>query len=140
MRRTETEPSPSSLGLKPRITVFHCCNAASDVASGNGSCEIKSVKMPCSSASREVFFLRAFEAGADAVVVLVCPEGKCAHVNGILRAARRVERVKRLVNDIGLDGRRLSIHNVAPGDRSAAERVVRQTVEELAVLGRNPAA
>ena len=71
---------------KPQITVFHCINAL-----GNSElldfdqCDIKGIKLPCSSLSRELVLLKAFEAGADAVVVLVCPEGTCRYLQGNLR-------------------------------------------------------
>lgn len=126
---------------RPRIAVFHCFNALSESSFlEKGDIEIRGVKMPCSSITREVFLLRAFEAGADAVVVLVCPVGRCRHLEGNIRAAKRVARVKKLVDEIGLDGRRLNIFNIAPGDKSAVERIINQTVHDLAGLGPNPAA
>jgi F420-non-reducing hydrogenase iron-sulfur subunit len=73
-------------GFTPRITVFHCINTfgegdASPLAGGEKFVS-KFVKLPCSSMVKDVFLLRAFEAGADAVVVLVCPEGACRYVEG----------------------------------------------------------
>jgi len=125
----------------PRITVFHCFNALGDDSfTDNAAADIKSVKMPCSSIIREVFLLRAFEAGADAVIVLACPEGQCHYVEGNIRAAKRVARMKKLVDEIGLDGRRLNLFNITPGDRSAAGQIINKTVAELAGLGPNPAA
>ncbi len=54
--------------FQPKITLFHCFNALSTTSSlGKGDYEVHEVKMPCSSLTREVFLLRAFEAGADAV-------------------------------------------------------------------------
>lgn len=96
--------------------------------------------MPCSSITHEVFLLRAFEAGADAVVVLVCPEGQCRYLEGNVRAAKRVARMKKLVDEIGLDGRRLNIFHIPLRDKSAVERIINQTVCDLASLGPNPAA
>lgn len=127
--------------FRPKITVFHCVNALGDTPlAGNGNFDLHAVKMPCSSMTREVFLLRAFEAGADAVVVLVCPEGQCHYVDGNLRAAKRVAYVKRLVDEIGLDGRRLNVHNIGLGDAAAAENIIGQTARDAAALGRNPAA
>ncbi|MDO8472466.1 MAG: hydrogenase iron-sulfur subunit [Dehalococcoidia bacterium] len=126
---------------KPRITVFHCLNVLGDSElHSNGSFELRSVRMPCSSITREVYLLRAFESGSDAVILLVCPEGQCHYIEGNIRAARRVARVKKLVDEIGLDGRRLNLYNISPGDRSAVDRIIEQTVHDLAILGPNPAA
>lgn len=127
----------------PQITVFHCINAFTENAplpfvAGN-DVEIKFIKLPCSSMVKDVFLLRAFEAGADAVVVLVCPEGQCHYVEGNIRAKKRVAWVKNLLDDIGIDGRRLSLSNVTAGDTAAATQIIDGALKNLAELGPNPA-
>ena len=138
--RTAGEVNLSKRASQPRITVFHCCNA---IAGPGGlediGGELKTVTMPCSSMTREVFLLRAFEAGADAVIVLVCPEGACRHGSGNLRAARRVARIKKLLDEIGLGSGRLNIFQVPRGDDTAVERIINQTIAGLVTLGLNPA-
>ena len=129
--------------FKPKITLFHCINAFGDAdelfLSGNKTCEVKAVKMACSSMVKDVFLLRAFEAGADAVVVFVCPEGQCRFVEGNIRAKKRVAWVRDLLDEIGLDGRRLSLTNTTAGDKAAATRTMEDVVKKLAELGPNPA-
>jgi coenzyme F420-reducing hydrogenase delta subunit len=127
----------------PKITVFHCINAFSQTSwasVGGSACEIKFIKLPCSSMVKDVFLLRAFEAGADAVVVLVCPEGQCRYVEGNIRAKKRVAWVQNLLDDIGIDGRRLSLSNIAAGDTAAATQIIDDAVKNMAELGQNPAA
>ena len=128
---------------KPDITLFHCINAFSDSdalpVSAADTLKLKTVKMACSSMVKDVFLLRAFESGADAVVVMVCPEGQCRYLQGNIRAAKRVDWVKKLLDEIKLDGRRLSIHPVAAGDIDRADRILRQVSATLAELGPNPA-
>ena len=130
--------------LPPKISVFHCINALGEeealVPQKEPSAELEFIKLPCSSMVKDVFLLRAFEAGADAVLVLVCPEGACRYVEGNLRAKKRVGWVKNLLDEIGLDGRRLDLYNLAPGDAAAAGRIIEQTLSQLAELGPNPAA
>lgn len=129
--------------IKPRITLFHCINTLSegDVLSSGGeeNFELKSIKLPCSGMVKDVFLLRAFEAGADAVIVLVCSEEQCRHVEGSIRARKRVEWVRNLLDDIGLDGRRLSLFNFSSKDRAAVDEIVRKTLSDLIDLGPNPA-
>jgi F420-non-reducing hydrogenase iron-sulfur subunit len=130
--------------FKPKITLFHCINAFGDAdelaLSDKDACEIKPIKMACSSMVKDVFLLRAFEAGADGVVVLVCPEGQCRYLEGNLRAKKRVGRVQRLLDEIGLDGRRLILNNMEAGDDSAVNQTVDLVLKNLALLGPNPAA
>ena len=128
----------------PRITVFHCITTLDEVSSATlgvaEGVEPRSLKLPCSSMVRDVFLLKAFEAGADAVVVFTCPEGQCRHIDGNIRARKRVERVQGILDEIGLDGRRLSLFNIAPGDVEAVSLALRKVLSDLAVLGPNPAA
>lgn len=128
---------------KPDITLFHCINTFSDsdalpVAAGD-MLKLKTVKMACSSMVKDVFLLRAFESGADAVVVMVCPEGQCRYLEGNIRAKKRVDWVKKLLDEIELDGRRLSIHPLAAGDIDQADRILRQVSATLDELGPSPA-
>ena len=129
--------------FKPRITIFHCINTFGEAdtipMTAEGVFETAFVKLPCSSMVKDVFLLKAFEAGADAVVVLVCPEGACRYVEGNLRAKKRVQWVKDLLDQIALDGARLNLYNVAHADTAAADAALRETVERLATLGPSPA-
>lgn len=130
--------------FKPEITVFHCIHTFLDGAdlplAESEDFSIKSFKLPCSSMVKDVYLLRAFEAGADAVVVFVCPEGQCRHTEGNIRAAKRVQFVKKLLDEIEIDGRRLALFNIAAGDAAAAVEIIHKTLPELVKLGPNPAA
>jgi coenzyme F420-reducing hydrogenase delta subunit len=44
------------------------------------------------------------------------------------------------LDEIGLDGRRLSISNVSLQDEDASGRIIQETLAELKNLGPNPAA
>ncbi len=130
---------PRWIGV-PAVTIFHCFNAleSAEFLPQDGY-EVKSVKLPCSSLNREVVLLRAFEAGADAVIVLACPEGACRYVQGNLRAAKRVARVKQILDQIGLDGRRLNFYTIPHHDKAAVTAIVDRTLTALTELGPNPA-
>jgi coenzyme F420-reducing hydrogenase delta subunit len=129
--------------FKLRITVFHCINTFDDAGTlprgGDETTEINFIALPCSSMVKDVFLLRAFEAGADAVIVMVCPEGACRYVEGSLRAKRRVMWVQKVLDEIGLGGRRLTLFNVAPGDEKAIVKIIEETRADVAVLGPSPA-
>jgi F420-non-reducing hydrogenase iron-sulfur subunit len=132
------------LNFKPKITVFHCINTCYQEAvlpgDGERNYELQTVKLPCSGMVKDIVLLKAFEAGADAVVVLVCPEQQCRYIQGSIRARKRVEWVQRLLDEIGLAGRRLSIVNMSAEDEASAAKILRQTLSDLAELGPNPAA
>lgn len=140
----ETRSSPSKNAIsrlpKAQITIFHCINIAKDISFSEGeNYEVKSIKLPCSSMTREIVLLKAFEANADAVIVLVCPEGSCRYIEGNIRAKKRVTRMKKLLDEIGIDGRRLNIFNIDYDDQSTINHIIEQTLADLANLGPNPA-
>ena len=128
---------------KPAITVFHCVNALAgghSAALNRDDADISIVRMACSSMTRDVYLLHAYEAGADAVVVLVCPERQCRYIDGNVRAAKRVGRVKFLLDEIGLGRERIEIYNVTPGDDAAVSGIIDRTLAALEDLGPSPAA
>ncbi len=127
----------------PKITLFYCINSFNESDSfpiiKDKNCNIHTVKMACSSMVKDVFLLRAFESGADAVIVFVCPEGQCRYVEGNIRAKKRVAWVKKLLDEIGLDGKRLSIFNLSRGDEKNISKAIDTILTDLTDLGPNPA-
>ncbi len=126
-----------------RLFIFHCTrtfeNEAEFLPAADPALEMHAVPMACSSMVKDLFLLKALEAGADAVTVWVCPEGACRHGEGNLRARKRVQRVQSLLDEIELDGRRLTLFHLAPGDRSSAIQILREISEALVRMGKNPA-
>ena len=120
-------------GNKPKITIFHCINAfRQEKDSIFNGCEVKVIKMPCSSMTKDIYMLKAFEAGADAVLVFACPEDRCRYVEGSKRARKRVLRISNLLNEIGMDGKRqLAIHNTVAGDNKAVEAIIRDILKKI---------
>ena len=129
--------------IKFKITLFYCINSFKEGESlplmGDENFEINFIKMACSSMVKDVFLLRSFESGSDAVIVFVCPEGQCRYVEGNLRAKKRVDWVKKLLDEIGINGNRLSIFNISSKDKDKAPGIVQKIVSDLADLGPNPA-
>ncbi len=122
----------------PKLTLFYCINAVNGIPDPTmDTAEVRMVKLPCSSMVKDYILLRAFEAGSDAVIVLTCPEGECRHTEGNIRAQKRVERVKKVLDSIGMDGRRLLFFNVLPKGNGITE-IIHQTLCELENLGQNP--
>ena len=118
---------------KPKITLFHCINAFRQTTGPmTRECEVKAIQMPCSSMTKDVYILKAFEAGADAVLVLVCPEDDCRYAEGSIRAKKRVQWVRDLLDEIGMDGKRqLVIYNTIAGDDKAVENIIKKTLKGL---------
>ncbi len=125
---------------KPKITLFYCINAFVESAPVFEGCTIKTIKMACSSMTKDIFLLKAFEAGADAVLVFACPEKQCRYVEGGIRAKKRIEWTKHLLDEIGVGGKRLAIFNTDIKDTEAAAKIIRDTIDLIHELGPSPAA
>lgn len=65
--------------------------------------------IPCSSKTDVLALIKAFEAGADAVFVLACRAEDCALVEGCRRAHKVVHETRKMLDEIGLGGKRLEI-------------------------------
>jgi len=126
-------------GAKSKITLFHCLNSFREIPLLFEECDVKIVKMACSSMTRDIFLLRAFEAGADAVILLVCPEQACRYAEGSIRAKKRVAYVKSILDEIGMDGDRLAIFNTKAEESGAIKEIIQSTLEKLKIIGPNPA-
>jgi len=126
-------------GFKPKITIFHCANTGINMSTPfqwkKSNIDINTIEMPCSSMVKDAFLLKAFEAGADAVVVLVCPEDRCLHVEGSIRARKRIERVRHIMDEIELDSSRLSIFNIRSGDEFTVGNIMQEIISDVTDLG-----
>jgi coenzyme F420-reducing hydrogenase delta subunit len=62
---------------------------------------LRTLSLPCSGKATIPYLLKAFEKGADGVVLCTCPESQCKHLEGNLRASKRAEAVDGLLDEIG---------------------------------------
>lgn len=107
------EHSKDIIEFEPKIVAF-CCNwcsyAGSDLAGVSRleyPANLKIIRVPCSGRVDPAFVIRAFQNGADGVVVAGCHPGDCHYVTGNLFARRRMLILKELLNQQGIDNRRL---------------------------------
>ena len=84
--------------------------------------------MPCTGRVEESLLLKAFENGADGVMVMGCLEGNCHYVNGNFRAKARVARVQSILERINMGPGRIRMFNLSAGD-GAKPREVLEKIE-----------
>jgi F420-non-reducing hydrogenase iron-sulfur subunit len=80
-------------------------------------------------------YMRAFEKGADGILVAGCEEGSCHFKDGNLVAKRRVNYTKTLLSEIGLEPDRIKMVNIGAADARPFAEHVRQMVETMRKLG-----
>jgi len=125
-----------------KIHVFYCSRvfdtAAAILSEKTPRWDIRAVPMACSGMVKDIFLLKAFESGADAVTVWVCPEGACRHGEGNLRAGKRVERVRTLLDAIKMNGNRLSFFNVPHRDAPTALKILEGITAQSPIREQHP--
>jgi F420-non-reducing hydrogenase iron-sulfur subunit len=70
--------------------------------------------------------VKAFETGANGVLVITCPEGKCHNLEGNLRARKRVQAVGTLLEEIGIEQSCIKAIQLVEGD---TERIIEEIEE-----------
>lgn len=99
---------------------------------------IRIVKVPCTGRVDAIHILRAFESGVDGVSVVGCEEGNCHFMVGNLRARRRIERVKGLLDEAGIGGERLKMYNLSAGEGARFVEYVNDMVARIKEIGPSP--
>ena len=100
---------------------------------------VKVVKVPCTGRVDILLILKAFETGVDGVYLAGCLEGECHFLRGNLRARRRVEHVKGLLEEVGLGGGRLEMFNMSASQGQRFAQCAREMTERVRSLGPSPA-
>lgn len=134
----------NSQPIEPEITAFYCIYCgymAADTAGALGiqyPANVKFLRLPCTGKTDIRYLLEAFEQGADGVYLVACPIGNCHHVRGNERGRARVERAKRILDEIGLGGERLEIFFLSGSEARAFAHTARSMTERIRTLGPNP--
>lgn len=130
--------------FEPEITAFYCIYCGYMAADTAGALNIqypanvKFVRLPCTGKSDVRYFLEAFEQGADGVYVVACPIGNCHHVRGNERGLKRLQRAKKILDEIGLGGERLDMFFMS-GSQGHSFAIAAQTMtDRIRKLGPNP--
>lgn len=130
--------------FQPKIEALvctYCTYTAADMAGSQRlqyPATVRVVKYPCTGRISILHILKAFEAGADAVLVGGCEVGSCHFVEGNLRATERVAYAKKLVEETGLGGDRLEMFYIGASDPHGFVKAVEEMTERAEKLGPNP--
>jgi len=141
---TETIEQPTDVSTEewePRIVgilCYWCSYAGADLAGSsrmNYPSNIRIVRIPCSGRADPLFVLRAFERGADAVLVAGCHPGDCHYAEGNYYTRRRMSLLKRALKYAGVPEERFKALWVSASEGKEFAQVVSEMVEELRPLG-----
>ena len=132
------------MAAEPKIVAFlcnWCAYAGADLAGVSRigyPPNIRVIRVMCSGRVDPAFIIRAFEMGADGVLVGGCHPGTCHYVSGNLEAEKRMENTKKLLKLIGLGPERLRLEWISASEGGKFAQVVTEFTEELRKMGPNP--
>lgn len=127
--------------FEPKIVGFLCnwCSyAGADLAGTSRNSypqNIRIIRVPCSGRVDPLFVVKAFQDGADGVMVLGCHPGDCHYQQGNYYAQRRYAIMHRLLEFTGIDSGRLMVDWVSASEGKRFATVVSDFTSQVRGLG-----
>ena len=135
-----------TIDFESRVVVFCCRWCSYAAADGAGLARMEYppnaeiVKVPCSGKVDLLYILKAFEYGADGVLVTGCLLGSCHYIDGNYHAENRIKFVQRLLDAIGFGKDRLRIRFLSSSMSNTFVEEVQDMVDYIQKLGPAPLA
>jgi len=127
--------------FEPRITAFVCnwCTYTGADLAGTSrlqmSPHVRIIRLPCTGRIDPLFVMKAFERGADGVIVSGCHPADCHYGEGNYHARRRFALFRDLIELVGVDPRRVVFSWVSASEGSKWRDVVNDATETIRQLG-----
>ncbi len=143
--RVERFPAGSA-SWTPEIVVFACnwCSYAGADTAGVSRIQqppnFRMIRVMCSGRIQPSFVLRAFEKGADGVLVSGCHFGDCHYVFGNERAVQQFDKTKNVVRLLGLEDERLRLEWISAAEGARFAEVIDEFTDQVRKLGPSPVA
>jgi len=128
----------------PSLVVFACnwCSYAGADTAGVSRIQhaphFRIIRVMCSGRIHPGFVLRAFEKGADGVLVSGCHFGDCHYVFGNERAVEQFEKTKKIVRLLGLESDRIRLEWISAAEGARFAEVINDFIEKVRKLGPSP--
>lgn len=133
----------SADNFEPLILGFLCnwCSYAGADLAGTSRIQyppnLRIIRVMCSSRVDPTFILTAFAGGVDGVFVGGCHPGECHYIEGNFQAQKRIELVKKLLHDFGIEPERLRLEWISASEGTIFAAVIKDFTEAIRSLGPN---
>jgi len=130
-----------SVEFEPRIVGFLCNWCSYSGADLAGTSRVKYppnidiIRVMCSGRVDPEFVVKAFQQGADGVLVCGCHPGDCHYAEGNYKAARRIPLLKKMLSQLGIEEGRLRLEWVSASEGERFAAVVNEMTEQVRKLG-----
>ncbi|MFA5793526.1 MAG: hydrogenase iron-sulfur subunit [Candidatus Brocadiia bacterium] len=131
----------TSKGFEPRIVAFLCnwCSYAGADLAGTSRLKyapnIRVIKVPCTGRIDPLFILKAFETGADGVLVSGCHPNDCHYRSGNFLARRRWMVFTDILGFAGIEPERIHFSWVSAAEGGKFVEVVNNVTETVRKCG-----
>lgn len=96
---------------------------------------VRTVRVMCSSRINPSFIIRAFQLGADGVLVGGCHPGDCHYGTGNLYARRKLAVTRQILEFAGMDPKRFRVEWISASEGNKYAEVVEEFTGDLKTLG-----
>jgi F420-non-reducing hydrogenase iron-sulfur subunit len=128
-------------GFEPKIVAFLCrwCSYAGADLAGTSRIKyppnVRIIRLPCSARIDPKLVLKCLERGVDGVLVSGCHPGDCHYTSGNYHARRRMLMLRKLLEFMGVDPRRVQMSWVSASEGHKWAQVVAEVTKEIKGLG-----
>ena len=125
----------------PKIVAFVCnwCTYAGADLAGTSrlkyDASVRVMRVPCTGRIDTLFIVKAFEQGADCVLVSGCHPGDCHYDAGNYHARRRWTVFRELMSFLGIDDRRLQFSSVSAAEGVKWAKLINGLVDDIRSKG-----
>ena len=99
---------------------------------------VEIIRVPCTGRVDIIHLLKALEDGADGVYVAGCEEGDCHYLTGNLKARKRVNYVKKVLEDLGVEPERVAMYNLSAAQGPRFVEIAKEFTDIVKGLGPSP--
>jgi len=126
---------------EPKLVAFVCnwCTYTGADLAGTSriqmAANVRMIRLPCTGRIDPHFIVKAFERGADGVIVSGCHPADCHYTAGNYHARRRFAVFRELLEFLGVDPRRLTFSWVSASEGRKWSEVVNDAVARAREVG-----
>ena len=136
-----TQDSEPTGEWEPKIIGFLCnwCSYTGADLAGTSRLQyppnIRIIKVMCSGRVNPQFILKAFQEGADGILVSGCHPGDCHYIEGNYHARRKLTLLMDLLDYMGVDSKRFEMSWVSASEGQKFAEVVTNFTAQIKELG-----
>ena len=130
--------------FEPRIIAFACswCSYAGADLAGVSRLQYppnaRIIRVMCSGMIHPNLIVEALTRGADGVLMCGCHPGDCHYLDGNVKAERRADAVKLMLQDFGLEEERFRLEWVSASEGPKFAQVMTEFTEQVRRTGPSP--